>query len=126
VEIILGSQSPRRVEILDFFSLKFRQVHSDFDETQVPFQGDPALFSKEVAKGKALALRQKYPDQIIVTADTVVFRQGRLFMKPATLEEAARMLEDLSGKEHQVFTGVSVCKGEKIFSDAEETKVYFL
>ena len=126
MEIILGSQSPRRVEILDFFALKFRQVHSDFDETQVPFQGDPALFSKEVAKGKALALRQKYPDQIIVTADTVVFRQGRLFMKPATLEEAARMLEDLSGKEHQVFTGVSVCKGEKIFSDAEETKVYFL
>jgi septum formation protein len=125
IEVILGSQSPRRVEILDFFSLPFKQVHSKFDETQVPFLGNPASFSEEVSRGKALALQQKYPDKVIVTADTVVFRAERLFMKPTSLKEAADMLKELSGKEHQVFTGVSVCMGEKIFSDSEESKVFF-
>lgn len=124
-ELILGSQSPRRREILQFFSIPFVQVSPDFDETQVPFQGDPAAFALQVAERKALCLVDRYPSQPILTADTVVYRDHRLFMKPETLEEAAHMLSELSGQEHSVFTGVSVMKGSKRFQGVEETRVFF-
>lgn len=125
MEIILGSQSPRRREILQFFSLPFQQIDPGFDETQVLFQKDPRAFVKEISKRKALSLHEKFPDSIILTADTTVFRKGRIFLKPETLEEASGMLAELSGKEHQVFTGVTVCRGEKIVTDVEESTVYF-
>lgn len=125
MKIILGSQSPRRREILQFFSLPFEQADPEFDETQVPFQQNPEAFVKEISRRKALSLHQKFPKEIILTADTTVFKQGRLFMKPETLEEAACMLAELSGSMHQVFTGVTVCKGSEIFTEAEESLVHF-
>ena len=124
-EIILGSQSPRRREILNFFSLPFKQISSDFDEAQVVFSGDPKAFAKEVARRKALCFNEKFPKDVILTADTVVYARGKLFMKPESLKEAAGMLFELSGKEHQVFTGVCVCRGNEEFSDVEETRVLF-
>jgi septum formation protein len=123
--LILGSQSPRRKEILSFFSIPFKQVSPDFDETQVTFQGDPAAFASEVARRKALALADRFPNDIILTADTVVFRQNRLFLKPETPEEARGMLKELSGKEHEVYTGVCVLKEGKPFIRAEKSVVQF-
>jgi septum formation protein len=125
MEIILGSSSPRRREILHFFSLPFKQVSPEFDEAQVIFQGNPASFASEVAHRKALCLAGRYPNDVILTADTVVYQQNRLFMKPETMEEAHGMLSELSGKEHQVFTGVCVTKGLEVFIDSEETRVFF-
>ncbi len=125
MDIILGSQSPRRREILHFFSLPFQQVDPGFDETQVSFQGHPEEFVKEVSRRKALCLQEKFPQKVILTADTIVYKEGRLFMKPETLEEAAGMMAELSGSQHQVFTGVTVCHGREIFSDVEETIVQF-
>ncbi len=125
MEILLGSASPRRREILNFFSLPFRQVSSDFDESLVLFEGDPAEYAREIAKRKAMALVEKYPKEIILTADTVVHRQGRLFLKPETMEEAYAMLRELSGKEHQVYTGVCVATSGKLFSEAELARVHF-
>ena len=123
--LILGSSSPRRGEILNFFSIPFRQVNPDFDETQVIFHGDPAAFAQEVAVRKAKNLMDRYPGEVILTADTVVFLAKRLFLKPETLEEAHGMLNELSGKEHQVFTGVCVATKNTLFSDAEKTSVVF-
>ena len=80
MELILGSNSPRRREILNFFSIPFKQQSPDFDEAQVIFQGDPAAFAAEVAHRKALCLTEKYPNDVILTADTVVYRQKRLFL----------------------------------------------
>ena len=125
MELILGSQSPRRREILNFFSIPFQQVSPDFDETQVTFQGNPGAFAAEVARRKALCLSDRFPNEAILTADTVVYRQKKLFMKPETMEEAHAMLRELSGKEHQVFTGVCVAKGKEIFGDFEESRVLF-
>jgi len=107
------------------FSIPFRQVSSDFDETQVLFKGDPAAFVTELARRKAEALHEKFPDSIILTADTTVYRDGRLFEKPANMEEAHRMLREHSGKEQQVYTGVAISYKKKIDSQAEETKVHF-
>lgn len=125
MEIILGSQSPRRREILNFFSLPFRQIPSDFDEAQVLFKGDPSAFAKEVAHRKALGLTDRFPHDVILTADTVVFLEGRLFVKPETIKEAHGMLRELSGKRHQVFSGVCVARGKDCFIDSERTEVEF-
>ncbi len=125
MELILGSQSPRRREILNFFSIPFRQVSSDFEETEVIFQGDPAAFVKEIACRKAMALQDKFSDDIILTADTTVYRNGRLFEKPETMQAAYAMLQELSGKEHQVFTGVAISHQKKLYSEVEETRVQF-
>ena len=125
MEIILGSNSPRRREILNFFSIPFKQISPDFDESQVIFEGDPVAFAATVAKRKALCLTEKFPNDVILTADTVVYRNNKLFLKPETMEEAHGMLKELSGKEHQVFTGVCVAKKNNCFVDAEETRVFF-
>jgi septum formation protein len=123
--LILGSTSPRRNEILQFFSVPFKQASPEFDETQVIFQNDPAAFAMEVAHRKALCLTERFPDDVILTADTIVFRQGRLFLKPESMEEAHGMLRELSGKEHQVFTGVTVLCKDGCFIDYQETRVFF-
>jgi septum formation protein len=125
MKIILGSQSPRRKEIMDFFSLPFQQVNSDFDETQVIFEGDAAAFASEVARRKALCLVDRFPNQVILSADTVVCRKNLLFLKPETMEEAHGMLLELSGKEHSVLTGVCVVKGKQCFVDSEKSLVLF-
>lgn len=124
-EIILGSQSPRRKEIFGFFSVPFRQVSPEFDELSVLFGGDPASYAIEIAKQKALSLVSRFPNHTILTADTVVFRNGSLYLKPETLDDAVQMLRELSGQEHQVYTGVTVAARGKVFSDAEMTRVFF-
>jgi len=125
MELVLGSSSPRRREILSFFSLPVRQASPDFDESQVLFQGDPAAFAQEVARRKALCLVERFPTEPILAADTVVFQGGRLFLKPETMKEAEAMLAELSGKEHRVYTGVAVAKGGSLFTDVAETAVEF-
>ncbi len=124
-KILLGSQSPRRKEILEFFTLPFTQIHSDFDEDLVVFHGDPKKYAMDVARGKAEALAQLYPDDIILTADTIVYLDGKLFLKPKTMAEAHSMLRELSGKKHKVFTGVCVFSQNKEFIDVEESTVEF-
>lgn len=125
MQLILGSSSPRRREILNFFSVPFQQISPDFDEAQVIFQGDPRTFAIEVAHRKALSLAPRFPNDVILTADTVVYRQNRLFLKPESLEEAHAMLLELSGKDHQVFTGVCVIQKNNAFIGVEETRVFF-
>lgn len=125
MDLILASSSPRRREILNFFSIPFKQASPDFDETQVPFQGDPIAFVKEIAHRKALSLVEKYPNDVILAADTVVHRKGRVFLKPESLDEAHAMLYELSHKEHEVFSGVCVAKKNEVFLDVEKSTVLF-
>lgn len=121
--IILGSQSPRRREILSFFSIPFRQISSDFDEDSIPFKGDPRAFVQKIAQEKANKLLKQYPNEIILTADTTVALDGRLFQKPASLSEAKEMLLTLSGQTHQVFSGVCVTTGASSWVESETSQV---
>lgn len=125
MKIILGSASPRRREILSYFSLPFEQATSHFDEDSVPFTGDPAAYAQEIANQKALALGKLYPDDIILTADTVVSQGERVFGKPKDEEEAISFLTTLQGKEHSVFTAVAVLHNGVLHHDVEETRVFF-
>lgn len=121
--IILGSQSPRRKEILDYFCLPFVQAVSYFDESSVPYKGDALAYAAGISEGKALALKERYRDNPILTADTIVVVDGKLYGKPSDEEEARRFLADFSGRWQQVFTAVTILMEEKLISKVEETRV---
>lgn len=125
MKLILGSASPRRKEILSFFSIPFEQAESGFDEDKMIFEKDPEHFAKGTARNKALHLIDKYPNRVILTADTVVHKGDRVFLKPKDYDEAFTMLKELSGKPHSVYTAVSIAQDGKLFTEAEETKVTF-
>ncbi len=125
MKIILGSQSPRRQEILNYFSLPFEQISSDFDEESLPYLGDPAAYATELALGKASALKEQYKDAIILTADTVVCLDGKIYGKPIDETHAKKCLRELQGKWHSVFTGAVIASPQGIFKGCEETKVLF-
>jgi len=123
IQLILGSQSPRRKEILEFFSLPFKQVPSHFEEDGFPFKEDPATYALELSEQKALLLVQQFPKNLILTADTVVFCEGKIYNKPKDEDEAFQFLSELSGKWHSVYTGMTIIQGAKKFHECEETKI---
>lgn len=124
-QLILGSQSPRRKEILEFFSLPFKQAVSHFDEEAVPFEGDPEEYVRVLSLGKARTLQPVYPEAIILTADTIVFREGEIFGKPKDRQDANRILSTLAGQWHAVYTGMTLLRGEELFHHVEKTEVLF-
>ena len=125
MKIILGSQSPRRREIMDFFSLPFIQVSSDFDEERVPFQGDPATHAMHLSQKKAETLALRFPQEIILTADSVVFCKGKLYNKPRDEHEAEEFLTIFAGNWQSIHTGVTVRRGSEIHTSCEETRLLF-
>jgi septum formation protein len=125
MRLILGSQSPRRKEILSFFAIPFVQIPSTFDEESVVFQNNPTEYVQEVALKKAEELSCRFPDDLILTADTIVYFEDMVFNKPKDDSGAYAMLKKLSGNWHQVFTAVALFKQGEVFSGVEETKILF-
>jgi septum formation protein len=124
-KILLGSQSPRRKQILEFFNLPFHQVVSHFNEDLIPANGNPAVYAAKLAAGKAEALVSKYPNEIILTADTVVYLNGKIYNKPKDLKEGALFLKELGGHWHTVHTEIHLRYKDQKFADGEETKLKF-
>ncbi|NLA48208.1 MAG: septum formation protein Maf [Bacteroidales bacterium] len=123
--IILASRSLRRRQLLEELGLEFRVVEKEYDETYPDnLSGeDTALW---LAGKKAALFRDSLlPDEIVITADTVVWCSGRILDKPSGEDEAREMIGILSGNTHEVITGVSLMtvSAERIFSDT--TKVTF-
>ena len=110
--LILASASPRRVELLRQLSLDFKVVPADVAESQHE-QLTARELSQVNAYRKARAVAKKFPDALVLAADTLVYLEAALFGKPATLEEAYRMLEQLAGRTHQVVTGVCLLQLRK-------------
>lgn len=112
MEIILASQSPRRQELLKQMGLDFSIVPSTFDE-QLDDTRSPREVAQELALGKALDVAAQYPDAYVIGADTIVAIDGKQLAKPADAKEAHDMLRSLSGKAHEVTTGVAVINKNK-------------
>lgn len=125
MDLILGSTSPRRGEILNFFSVTFLQIPSQFDEDSIPFEGNPSLYVSTLAEKKAQALSLQYPTSAILTADTTVAAHGKVYNKPKNREEAVQFLSELSDSWHSVFTGLSLSFAGKTHTLCEETKILF-
>jgi septum formation protein len=124
-QLILGSNSPRRHELLTSLGFKFlnKPIHAD---ESFPID----LIAEEIplylAEKKADAYEEELKDtDILITADTIVWCEGKVFNKPANFVEGKAMLEALSGKMHEVFTGVCLKSGNKQTTFYDVSKVYF-
>ena len=123
--VVLASKSPRRAELLTRVGLDFIVRPAEIDETFAPGIS-PAEAVMEISKRKAQAVCAAEPaGRIIVACDTVVAADGRIFGKPADASEAAEMLRVLSGRTHEVYSGLTVCTGERMASACERTAVVF-
>ena len=126
MDIILASKSPRRRALLEQMGVRdFRIVTPDIDE-HMDRDLPPAELVRQISLEKAQAMAaQADPNTVVIAADTVVALDGVVLGKPADKEEAFRMLSLLSGNRHQVYTGLTVLRGEQVFSQWEETAVTF-
>lgn len=125
MKIVLASQSPRRQDLLGQMGLEFTTRSPQIDEDA--FQGrDARDLVQTLSREKAQWVAAQLPgDPIVIGADTVVVRDGTILGKPKDPAEARAMLASLSGRTHQVYTGVTVCQGDKVVTQAEETQVTF-
>lgn len=123
--LILASGSPRRKELLESAGLTFEVVRADVEEWEWAGEA-PRVLAEMNARLKAHAVSRSYPDQVVLGADTVVVLDGEVFGKPADLEQARSMLDRLSGRVHQVITGVclrcSADEKECLFSDFTQVR----
>ena len=124
MEIYLASASPRRRELLDQIGIKYEVRVSGTDEN-VGLE-DPALLVEELSRRKALTVTEELleegkTDFIVIGADTVVSCGGKVLGKPAGRADAIRMLGNLSGRSHEVYTGVTVVKKDNAPASALES-----
>ena len=123
MNIILASQSPRRKELLGLLRLPFTVRVADIDETM-----DPSLPAQDevarVSRLKAEAI-VRAPEDIVIAADTIVVCENQVLGKPRDEQDAFRMLKLLSGRDHQVMTGMTVLKGQQAVSCTEITHIHF-
>ena len=123
MELILASQSPRRKELLGLFHLPFVVRAADIDET-MDARLSPCDEVARVSREKALAVSRQAED-VVIAADTIVVCAGKVLGKPHDEEEAVQMLNLLSGRDHQVMTGMTVVRGKKILTGTEVTDIHF-
>ena len=126
MNIILASASPRRRELLERVGVTdFTVAAPNVDESVEPGLS-PADMVETLSLRKARAAAQNArPDELIIAADTVVALDGAVLGKPRDRDGAFAMLSALSGREHRVYTGVTVLRGDKAVTEHEETAVTF-
>jgi septum formation protein len=123
--IILASASPRRKQLLEWAEIPFEVLPSDADEL-VPDGMQVSEIPVFLASQKAAIVRKKVSaDRIVLAADTVVVLDEQMLGKPLDRTDAIRMLSHLSGRVHQVITGVSITGSNKEILFAETTRVRF-
>ncbi|MFN6946351.1 MAG: Maf family nucleotide pyrophosphatase [Cytophagaceae bacterium] len=122
--LILASVSPRRQQILTeagiSFIVKSKAVPEIYSPELSPYE--VPLYLSEI---KAEALLEDITNEVVLAADTIVLLEGRILEKPADRTHAINMLSELSGKKHEVITGVTLLNKNKAFSFTDRTDVYF-
>lgn len=127
MKIILASASPRRSQLLKQIGLNFTVHPSQVEEKYIEGQS-PHIWVQDIALAKALDVARNFKEGIIIGADTIVLNDNLILGKPKDESEAELMLESLSGKRHQVLTGIAVVEGKNIdnyFTQVEITNVKF-
>ncbi len=129
-KLILASASPRRRELLRMLGLGFEVLVSTAEEKKgelagVP--GSPGEHAMETAAGKAGEIADLHPDALVIAADTIVVAEEQVMGKPCDEEDARVMLSFLSGRWHEVYTGIALVKAaeKKSLLDYERTRVKF-
>lgn len=129
MELVLASKSPRRDKLLKEAGFDFTVAPSQFDESTVSLEY-PAYAVEELALGKARESYGRLPsitklNSVVLGADTVVVCDGKVLLKPTDADDAKRMLHELSGKVHQVYTGIAFVSARDVHTDVIKTDVEF-
>ena len=128
MKIILASSSPRRKQLMDLGNFEYEILVGNVDETR-----NTSLSIEE--QSKDLALRKAkfvydntQGDRVVISADTLVVKDDKVFGKPESMEEAVQMLRELQGKKHYVYTSIAVLienkEKEKIYNELHKTAIY--
>ena len=125
--LILASASPRRRELLRMLGLDFEILVSNAEESKGELPDSPGEQVMELAARKAGEIAGLHPDALVIAADTIVVAEKQILGKPGDEEDARRMLSFLSGRWHEVYTGVALVKAaeKKRLVDYERTRVKF-
>ena len=127
MKVILASKSPRRKEIFGAYAeecgFSFDIITRETDEEL--FGEHPRTGVKTLAERKGAAVAVEYPDALVVSSDTLVELGGKPLGKPVDEEDACAMLRELSGKTHNVHTGIALSLGGKVYSGVATTEVTF-
>ena len=122
--LILASASPRRAELLRNAGIAFSVDPAHVPEQ--PLENEPPQdYAKRLAREKARAVLARHPKDAVLGADTIVVIGGRVLEKPLDIDDAARMLRALSGRTHEVITGVCLAAAGFERTQAESTRVTF-
>ena len=124
MKVILGSQSPRRRDILTARGAEFTVIVANTDERcEIT---NPIDFVREVSNRKAQAISNLCDKaDLVITADTVVAVDNEILGKPCDINDCRRMINKISGRTHEVITGVTMCCNDRTVFDCEVTKVTF-
>lgn len=122
--VILASKSPRRQELLRLMDIDFRVVLKDVDESY-PEGLSPQEVALHIARKKAEAFDETIGDEVVLTADTIVCIDGLILGKPESRTDAIEMLQRLSGRVHQVITGVCLLHNGQYNNFYDLTEVFF-
>lgn len=128
MKVILASKSPRRVEILEKIVKEFEVVQSNFDENTIDFKGDIEKYVKDLSRNKAIEVSKRLNEpSIVIAADTIVFKDGKVLEKPKNEEDAFSMLSSLSGNTHKVYSGICLINtyDDTVVTDCDCTEVRF-
>lgn len=123
MQLILASQSPRRRELLGLFRIPFTIRVANIDEAMDPAK-PPYDEVARVGRLKAEAVHRGQ-DDVVIAADTVVVCDGQVLGKPKDEKDAFAMLRLLSNRDHQVMTGLTLLRGEKVLTCTEVTDIHF-
>ncbi len=124
MHVVLASGSPRRRELLARLIPEFEVLVSEVDEDALTF-GDARSTAERLAEAKALAVARLRPGSLVIGGDTVVSFLGRNFGKPRDAEDAKSMLRTLSGRTHEVVTGVCLVSPQGVETFSDTTHVTF-
>ena len=122
--LVLASASPRRAELLRTAGIPFRVVVSDLEEAREPGEA-PDAYARRLARDKARVVVAQTPAAAVLAADTIVVAGDDLLEKPRDAADAARMLRLLSGRTHEVTTGVCLIAAGREDVRSETTRVHF-
>ena len=128
MKLILASNSPRRRELIKKLNIPFKSINPGVDESafNIKFK-KPHTYCMASAKLKSWHIRNKFKNDLLISADTIVCLNGKIIEKPANHEEAFKFLKKLSNKKHSVYTGVSILSSKKNLNICfyEKTDVFF-
>lgn len=126
MEFVLASASPRRRELLEMLGVReLKIIPAVGEEIEIEGEGPEEAVCR-LSRGKALEVADRVQGvPLVIAADTVVFADGHILGKPIDEAQAKSMLSTISGREHAVFTGVTLVRGDTVITEYERTLVRF-